>query len=104
MPEGLDELLRQRALLLERLKSLDRQIAALEAAAESPADRAPPMMGGIPADDALAHNILEKYRQAALSDATQAKRGCLLYFAAAVALLFLCLGALYLYVKAHRGP
>jgi hypothetical protein len=75
----------------------------MEGAAEAPVGDAPPLLGEIPADQGLAENILEKYRLAAVSDAKQAKRGCLLYFTVAIGFLLLGLGAMYLYVKAHRG-
>jgi hypothetical protein len=36
-------------------------------------------------------------------DPNQAKRGCLLYFTVAIGLLFLGLGAMYLYERSHLG-
>ena len=103
MPDRLEDLLRQRALLRERLESLDREIAEIEGSSTVQYGDAPPFLGGIPSDEGLAENIIEKYRVEGALDANQAKRGCLLYFTVAIGLLFLGLGAMYLYVKAHRG-
>ncbi len=96
MPEGLEDLLRKRALLRERLEALDREIAGLRG------DEPPPYLGTSGED--LAENILEKYRQTSAHATTGARRGCLLFFAAAIALLFAGLAAMYLYVKSRHGP
>ncbi|HEY5079537.1 MAG TPA: hypothetical protein VII43_06800 [Opitutaceae bacterium] len=96
MPDSLEDLLRRRALLREHLEALDREIANLRG------DEPPPFLGGT--DEDLAENILEKYRQASSQDTKGARRGCLLYFAGAIALLFLGLAAMYFYVKSRHGP
>jgi hypothetical protein len=103
VPDRLEDLLRQRALLRERLESLDREISEIGGSDEFPSADAPPFLGGFPRDEGLAENILEKYRREGALDPNQAKRGCLLYFTVAIGLLFLGLGAMYLYERSHLG-
>jgi hypothetical protein len=103
VPDSLDDLLRERALLLERLQELNRQIAEFEGTAAEPMGDAPPFLGQIRADVRDAEAMLEEYRQEALSGATRAKRGCLFIFTVAIGLLLLGLGAMYLYLKARQA-
>jgi hypothetical protein len=103
VPDSLDELRRRRTAQLERLVALDREIAALEGSPAAPEVGAPPLVGNVDAYPRDAEAILEQYREPAVSVAKEAKRGCLLLFAAAMALLFAGLAVMYFYIKARRG-
>jgi hypothetical protein len=103
VPDRLEELRRQRALQREHLASIDREIAALEGTGEAPVEDTPPFVGAFSSGTRTAEEILGKYREAGLNDPSKAKRGCLLLFLAAIALLFAGLGAMYFYIKAKRG-
>ena len=104
MSDRLDELRRQRDLLRGQLGSLDRDIAALEAAAQPVArgPRAPASPEATPQIEA-ADSILDEFRQQPASIARRAKLGCIIYFAAALALLALAVAAVYLHERATRG-
>jgi hypothetical protein len=101
--DRLDELRRQRDLLRGQLASLDAQIAAAERPAQAPfPDKGRPQAEAAP-DPRSADAILEEFGRAPASMARQAKLGCILYFAGAMALLFLALAAIYFFEKAGRG-
>ena len=99
MPESLEELLRRRELLRERLEALDREIADLQGAESD----APPFLGESFHDPNAAEAILQKYRTEGVQSAGQAKRGCLLLFIAGICLLFVGLTAMYFYMRGLRG-
>jgi hypothetical protein len=94
VPDSLEELLRRRELLLRHLEALDREIAASGGSVD-----APPRLGAGGGD--IAEEILGRYRSAGKHDASKARRGCLLLFAAAAVLLLAGLGALYFYEKSR---
>jgi anti-sigma factor RsiW len=134
-PDRLQELLQQRALLLQHLAWLDREIAAASGTpvAPAPAPVAPPAPSApprspvslpgpgyvasqgaavlartapapaAPAGEIVpgADEILEQYRVAPQSLQSDVKKGCLLYFFGAFALLALAILAFY-YLN-HRG-
>jgi hypothetical protein len=85
------------------LESLEREISEIGDSAGFPSADAPPFLGGFRNDEGLAENILEEYRREGALDPNRAKRGCLLYFTVAIALLFLGLGAMYFYERGHLG-
>jgi hypothetical protein len=101
--DRLTELQRQRALVQEQLAWFDREIAretgqgaptaASPSSAERPADTAP--VAETPIIDREAEKILERYRHAGHPVKDEVKRGCLLYFFAAFALLALGLTAFW---------
>jgi len=106
--DRLEELRRQRGLLRSHLDWLDREIASLAGAAPA----APPPPAAAPparpppeprAADAEAEAILAEYRLPAVSIQKQARVGCLLYFAAAITLMVLAVGALYLILRRAHG-
>jgi hypothetical protein len=108
--ERSDELLRQRELLREQLAWIEREIAR-EAAESvgSPAVVPPPRLAqpnfSVTASDADrdAEAILAEFRRSAPSVEAQTKRGCILYFAAALALLLAVVLAVgYFYYKGRR--
>jgi len=109
------ELQRQRSLILERLARLDRELAALEAktpapipvAALPPAEREDAASPSIPAApratstdasaaEIAADEIIERYRKENPPQPNDVKRGCIIYFAAALGLLVLVVFAWYL--------
>lgn len=151
MPDRLQQLLRQRALLQEHLAWLDREIAEASGAATPPVAPIPiaratqePLVvptpatppsptiapsppaksfatgqaaqilataatvatsreSGVPAAvDAVAEQIIEQYRPGLDTTKTDVRKGCLLYFFAAFALLALGVGALYFYFERGR--
>jgi hypothetical protein len=109
--DRLDELRRQRSLQREHLDWIEREIAALEAAARTaPTARAapgaePPEIEAAVATDAdrTAEAILSEYVQPAASIEQRTKLGCILYLALALALMALCIGAVYLHARAAHG-
>jgi len=103
VPDGLNELRRRRAIQLERLEALDREIAELERSPRAPEGAAPPLVVFTPPSPLDAEAIMDQYREPAASVAKEAKRGCLLLFIIAMGLLFAGLGAMYVYIKSHRG-
>jgi CHASE2 domain-containing sensor protein len=106
-----DELRRQRDLLTEHLAWIEREIAreAAEAQQEAPVAQPPPRLAqpqfSVSASDADrdAEAILAEFRRSAPAVEAQTKRGCILYFAAAVGLLLvIVLGAAYFYYRAKH--
>lgn len=115
--DRLAELLRQRALILEHLAWLDREIqhasgakpaslpalqppavatalvaAALKAKSSAPADE-PPVVAG------AADAILAEYRVPPSTLKNDIRKGCLLYFAAALGLVALIVAALWFVLR-----
>jgi hypothetical protein len=102
--DRLDELRRQRELARQQLAWLESEIAAAEGAARplAQSDARTPVPEG-PAEARSPEAILEEFRRAPAAVARQTKLGCVLYFAAAMALLILAVFAVYLYARATRG-
>ncbi len=110
MSDRLQDLQRQRALVQEQLAWLDREIAAIQktkisvlppepAAIVIPATApksAPISFGDVAAAERAAEEILAQYQQESQSLQKTVKRGCFLYFIAALGLLVLGVFALYL--------
>jgi uncharacterized membrane protein YhaH (DUF805 family) len=63
----------------------------------------PPLSDRAPAAYADAEAILAEYRRPPVSIQKQAKRGCLVYFAVALALMALFVAAVYVFVKRAHG-
>lgn len=117
MSDRLAELRRQRALVQQHLDWLDREIAA--EAAKSAASSAPPAVSAsaaalapAPATSPLpspdtgevapdVDRLLAEYRVAPASLHTDVRKGCLIYFAAAFALLAGVVAILY-FALTHR--
>jgi hypothetical protein len=102
--DRLEELRRQRALQREHLDWIEREIAALEAAArqEEPAGQ-PPEIGAAARDEEdPAEAILREYALPPDSIERRTKLGCFLYFGIALAILALGLAAVYLHARAGR--
>ncbi len=98
MSDRLQELQRQRALAQEQLAWLDREIARETGgkALSSPASLPPPTTAGeAPAADTEAEKILARYRDTAHPVKDEVKRGCFLYFFAALGLIVLGLVTFY---------
>lgn len=93
MSDRLAELQRQRALVQQHLAWLDREIAAASASADASAasSSAPAPTPGAPAPTptppADPTALLEQYRASATDPKTDVRKGCLLYFLAAFAML-----------------
>lgn len=87
-PDRLSELRRQRALVSQHLEWLDREIAAAEPLAPSPAP-APPE------SDPRPMVIMPEYAPDPEGAQRATKRGCLLYAALALVLFFAVLAAIY---------
>lgn len=110
VPDRLQDLQRQRALVQEQLAWLDREIAAIQAkpipvlppepaAVVMPltsAKSAPINFGDAAAAERAAEEILAQYQQESQSLQKTVKRGCMLYFFAALGLLVLGIFVLYL--------
>jgi hypothetical protein len=93
------ELRRQRALVQEHLAWLDREIASTASGA-TPAMQSQPAM---PApEDGDIEALIESYKAETRSTPTTVRRGCFFAFAAALLLFFLCVLALYLYIRGHQ--
>jgi len=99
--DRLEEFRRQRGVLRGHLDWLEREIAALEGAPQPAPTAAPSQAPAEPSAEAEA--ILAEYRRPPVSIQKQAKLGCLLYFAAALALMVLAVGVLYVLVKRAHG-
>jgi hypothetical protein len=102
--DRLDELRRQRALQREHLNWIEREIAALEEAARRQSGAEPPVV--LPearAGESDAEAILREFVQPSASIEKRTKLGCILYFCLLLALMALCVGALYLHARAGRG-
>jgi hypothetical protein len=99
--DRLEELRRLRALQREQLESIEREIAALEAAAMRDLGTEPPELVPEAPDesDETAEAILREYAQPSASIETRTKYGCFLYLGAALALLALALAAIYLHAR-----
>ena len=110
MPDRLKELQHQRALVQQQLDWLDREIIAVRVAAQGETPRpaltlrppAPPVAEPreIVADDTAvkvaAEEIMAHYQQESQSLHGNIKRGCFIYFFAALALVALGVVVLYL--------
>jgi hypothetical protein len=106
--DRLEEFRRQRNLLREQLLRLDREIAGLEGNAPQapfaePTALPPADQVGAPPADSEAEAILAEFRQPAVSIQKRARAGCLLYFAAALAIMVLFVAVLYVLVKRAHG-
>jgi hypothetical protein len=100
--DRLDELRRQRELQREHLEWIDRQIAALEGILPQGPDEAPAQAAR---EVRSAEDILEEFRQHPAAIGKRTKLGCLLYFAAAMAVLAILAAAFYLHVRSgHARP
>lgn len=110
MSDRLKELQRQRALAQEQLAWLDQEIAR-ETGAAKPKPMVPvtrvatnaPMVGGVPSSRvgpaANPDEILQQYQGKDTSIHSEVKRGCLIYFFAAFALLALGIAAFALFTR-----
>jgi len=98
--ESLEELRLQRELHRGHLERLDREIAALEAAASPEAE--PPLLAAS-GQDRSADEILDKFRQEPSAIIRRTKLGCIACFAAALALLALLALAYYLHASSGRA-
>ncbi|HEX2862658.1 MAG TPA: hypothetical protein VHN79_13510 [Lacunisphaera sp.] len=103
MSDRLTELRRQRALLHEHLEWLDREIARESAAAGSSSPRAAKPASATPSPAPLKKAsfpnedlLLEQYQSSGASIHSEVKRGCMIYFFAAFALLAIGVIAFYL--------
>jgi hypothetical protein len=106
-----DELRRQRDLLREHLAWLEREISAADGdhprvplATTTPPRLNPPHFS-VTASDANrdAEAILAEFRRSTPAIETQAKRGCILYFAIVVGLLLaVAFGFAYYYYRSRR--
>ncbi len=123
-PDRLSELLRQRALIQEQMAWIESEIAAASGQQRpidpaeapnlgSPAPAKPPAVVPYPstptaaepaapaADGAAAEEIIDQYRVAPDTLKTDLRKGCLLYFIGALALV--ALGVVGLYFFFQRG-
>jgi hypothetical protein len=100
--DRLEELRRLRALQREQLQAIEREIAALEAAATQGSAAEPPeLVPNVPDDvDEAAEAILREYALPSTSIEKRTKYGCFLYLGAALALVALALAAIYLHARA----
>jgi hypothetical protein len=106
-----DELRRQRELLRQHLAWLDREIAQADAEApqggpilkQQPPRIIPPAFSVDALDgDRDAEAILAEYRTSAPGVESQTKRGCIIYFAAAMAVFLAVSAALIYYFEKSR--
>ena len=96
MSDRLTDLQRQRALAQEQLAALDREIARKTGATTPPATPPPqPSAADIAAAEAEAETLLAQYKNDPKDLQSAVKRGCFLYFFAALGLLALGLVAFY---------
>ncbi len=102
MSDRLEELRRLRALQRERLESIEREIAALEAAALKGSPAEPPELSPEVPDDAdqAAEAILREYALPSASIEKRTKLGCFLYLGLILALIAAALAALYFHARA----
>lgn len=123
MNPRLDELLHQRQLMVDHLAWLDEEIAkvswptqqSVQRPVQAPAKPAapvapkpeplPPLVASAASvkGDAIAQEILEKYRDEKRTTVNSARRGVYVVFAAAMGLLAACVVAFYLYEKMRLG-
>jgi hypothetical protein len=102
--DRLDELRSQRALQREQLDWIEREIAALEAAARAaPGAEPPEIIVAAPADDSEAEAILRQYQQPAASIEKRTRLGCVLYLVLLLPLMAFGMYAIYLRARAARG-
>jgi hypothetical protein len=106
--DRLKDLQRQRALVQEQLAWIDREIATIQTkpvpvlppseptAVVAPAKNAPASFGDAAAAERAAEEILAEYQQESQSLQKSVKRGCFLYFFAAMSLFVLGVFILYL--------
>jgi hypothetical protein len=104
-----DELRRQRDLLREHLAWLEREISSADGDQPPQAMATPPRVNpphfSVDASDANrdAEAILAEFRRSAPVIESQAKRGCIIYFAIFVGLLLVvALGFAYYYAKSRH--
>ncbi len=105
--DRLQELRRQRALVQQHLAWLDREIAASAGAFAPPSPPPPPALPAEPVRSAAEHEadiLLESYREESRSAPAAARRGCLIFFFLALALLGLGVLALYFHVSSGNPP
>lgn len=104
MSDRLDELKRQRELQKERLEWLDREIASLESQPPKLQEEGAPEAAGAAPDPALegAEAILQEYRRHPADISRRTRYGCLLYFAALMAVLAILAAYFYLRVRSGR--
>ena len=100
MSDRLEELRRQRELCRGQLERLDREIAALEAAA--PPGAQPPLLVAS-GQDKSADEIMDEFRQEPSAIIRRTRLGCIACFAAAMALLALLALAYYLRARSGRA-
>src|SRR5271155_4223391 len=100
--DRLEELRRLRALQREQLASIEREIAALEAAGLQDSLAEPPELDTeLPNEAAVAAEaILREYSLPSASIEKRTKYGCFLYLCAALALVALALAAVYFHARA----
>ncbi len=104
MSDRLDELRRQRTLQREQLDWIDREIAALEAAARvAPGAEPPELRAPARTVDVEAEAILREYVQPDASIEKRTKLGCFLYLGVLLALMALGIYAIYLHARTVRG-
>ena len=116
MPDRLSELVRQRALILDHLAWLDREIASVTAKpvipplAPSPPSPAPPpaaigaatvAVTATPPNVLPTEEILDQYRVAPAALKKDVRKGCLLYFVGAFVLLGVVVAILYFAIGTH---
>ena len=109
MSDRLKDLQRQRAIALEQLAWLDREIAAQSgqpAPAPAPAWPAPVAPAATPPPaahtEAVAEEILANYQNDPINVKSNVKRGCFLYFFLAFAVVGLAVWALYYYHTSRK--
>jgi hypothetical protein len=111
--DRLQELRRQRALVLQQLAFLDREIASAsgEANPGTPTPQIPPPVSAAPGqpsappgegDDVA--EVIKSFEEESRSNPANAKWGCIWAFVAGLVLFALCLFAFYLYVRFHQTP
>ena len=106
MSDRLKELQRQRAIALEQLAWLDREIATQSGQAAPPTSPpawpapAAPLPSAAAHPEAAAEEIMSKYQNDPASVQSKVKRGCLLYFF--LAFVVVGLGVLALYYHTFR--
>jgi hypothetical protein len=111
MSDRLQELLRQRALLQEHLGWLDREIASATSDGVPPLPTKPnpqpqavaPQMPAVVSTPSEAEKILGSFSQDPQAVQTDTRRGCMIIFAIAMALLGLAAIVSYSFYARHLG-
>ncbi len=112
MPDRLEELLRQRALIQEHLAWLEQEITAAKQGSNAPPlpAQAKPLPQSIPTASPStsqttteAEIILGQFQREASLVQTDTRRGCLIFFFIAMALLTLGLAIGYYFYCRHLG-